>query len=430
MRGESGRNLTARQISLVKSWGDVNQKIDTIVVGGGQAGLSVSWHLKHVGREHLVLDRGKIGDTWRRRWDSFCLVTPNCYCQLPGYPYDGDEPEGFMLRDDIVAYIERFAESFEPPYRGGVEVRRVALSGNEGRFSVETSQGEFVSNNVIISIGTHQHPNIPAWGDKLADDILRLHTRDYRNPAQLPDGAVLVVGSGQSGCQVVEDLLGAGREAHLCVGKAGRLPRRYRGRDIIHWLVDAGRYQVPVDEHPKGRAIRFAAHEHLSGRDGGRTIDLRRLALDGVKLHGHLVDAQGYQVNLADDLAENMDAIDEDCREALARIDDYIAESGTVAPQNDLPTFDWQPAPESSVIDLKQAGITSVIYATGFHYDFNWVDLPIFDERGYPRYERGVTELPGLYFVGLHWQYTSGSGLFYQVGRDAKYVVDHLGSAV
>ena len=335
-----------------------------------------------------------------------------------------------MLRDDIVAYIERFAESFEPPYRGGVEVHRVALSSDEGRFSLETSQGELVSNNVIISIGTHQHPNIPAWGDKLADDILRLHTRDYRNPAQLPDGAVLVVGSGQSGCQVVEDLHGAGREVHLCVGKAGRLPRRYRGRDIIHWLVDAGRHQVPVDEHPKGRAIRFAAHEHLSGRDGGRTIDLRRLALDGVKLHGHLADAQGYQVNLADNLAENLDVIDKDCREALARIDDYIAESGTVAPQNDLPTFDWQPAPESSVIDLTQAGITSVIYATGFHYDFNWVDLPIFDERGYPRYERGVTELPGLYFVGLHWQHTAGSGLFYQVGRDAKYVVDHLGSVV
>ena len=404
----------------------MSQNIDTIVVGGGQAGLSVSWHLKQVGREHLVFDRGKIGDTWRQRWDSFCLVTPNYFCQLPGFPYDGDEPEGFMLRDEIVAYIERFAKSFDSPYRGGVEVRWVGSSRDKERYILDTSEGEFETNNVIISAGTHQHPNFPAWGDKLADDILQLHTCDYRNPAQLPDGAALVVGSGQSGCQVVEDLLGAGREVHLCVGKAGRIPRRYRGRDIIHWLVDAGRYEVPVDEHPDGRAIRFKPHEHLSGRNGGRTIDLRRLARDGVELHGRLVDAEGYQVRFADDLAEMLDTIDEDCRETLALIDDYIAKSGAAAPEGVLEAVDWQPIPEPAVLDLRQAGISSVIYGTGFHFDFGWIDLPIFDERGYPRYERGVTELPGIYFVGLHWEHTSGSGLFYQVGRDAKYLVDHL----
>jgi putative flavoprotein involved in K+ transport len=404
----------------------MREYINTIVVGGGQAGLSVSWHLKQAGRKHLILDRGRIGDTWRRRWDSFCLVTPNRYCQLPGFPYDGDEPEGFMLRDQIVGYVERFAKSFEPPYRGGVEVRRVGPSSNGGRFSLETSEGVLDTDNLIIAVGTHQKPSVPAWGSKLAGDIVQLHTRDYRNPARLPDGAVLVVGSGQSGCQVVEDLLGAGREVHLCVGSAGRLPRRCRGRDILEWEAAIGSFEVPVDEHPAGRAIRFKPHPHLSGRDRGRTIDLRRLALDGVRLHGRLTDAEGHQVRLADDLAENLDAIDKACWEGLAKIDEYIAKNGIDAPESDLEPIDWQPTAEPATLDLKQAGIGSVIYGTGFRFDFGWIDFPVFDKRGYPRYERGATEVPGLYFVGLHWLHTAGSGLFYQVGRDAEYVVDRL----
>ncbi len=404
----------------------MSKYIDTIVVGGGQAGLSVSWHLKRVGREHLVLDRGRIGDTWRRRWDSFCLVTPNWCCRLPGFPYDGDDPEGFMLRDEIVAYVERFAKSFEPPYREGVEVRRVGPASNRGRFSLDTSEVTFEADNVIIAVGTHQHPNIPPWSSKLAEGIVQLHTRDYRIPAQLPDGAALVVGSGQSGCQVVEDLFGAGREVHLCVGRAGRVPRRYRGRDNLEWEVATGYFELPVDDHPKGRSIRFMPHAHLSGRDGGRTIDLRRLAQNGVKLHGRVLDAEGTQVRFADDLAESLDAADKVCREFEAEIDEYIAKNDIDAPESDLESVDGQPTPEPATLDLRQAGIGSVIYGTGFHFDFGWIDLPLFDERGYPRYERGVTEVPGLYFVGLHWLHTFGSGLFYQVGRDAEYVVDHL----
>jgi putative flavoprotein involved in K+ transport len=404
----------------------MGKHVDTLVVGGGQAGLSVSWHLKRMGREHAVLDRGKIGDTWRQRWDSFCLVTPNWTCQLPGFPYDGDEPDDFMKRDQIAAYIERFAKSFEPPYRAGVEVRRLTSSRNDKRFLLDTSEGLLSVNNVIIATGTFQQPNLPAWGSELADDIVQLHTRDYRNPAQLPDGAVLVVGSGQSGCQVVEDLHATGREVHLSVGRAPRIPRRYRGRDITQWLKAAGLYEVPVDEHPDGRAIRFKPHAHLSGRDGGRTIDLRRLALDGVKLHGRLVNAQRYRVFFADDLAENLDAVDEACRKKLATIDEYIARSGIEAPASNLKQADWRPGPEPATLDLRQAGINSVIYGTGFRFDFRWIHLPVLDQRGYPRYERGVTAVPGLYFVGLHWLHTWGSGLFYQVGRDAEYVVDHL----
>jgi putative flavoprotein involved in K+ transport len=400
--------------------------VETVVVGGGQAGLSVSWYLKQKGREHVIFDRGNIGDAWRQRWDSFCLVTPNWTCRLPGFPYDGDEPDGFMKRDEIVDYLARFAEGFRPPYRAGVEVQRLTSSSAGERFSLETSEGTVTAHNVVVAAGTHQYPKIPAWGSKLADDIEQIHTHNYRNPEQLPAGAVLVVGSGQSGCQVVEDLLAAGREVHLSVGRAQRIPRRYRGRDIMRWLEAMGTFDLPVDHHPEGRAIRFKPHPHLSGRDGGRTIDLRRLALGGVKLHGRLLDADMYKVFFADDLAQNLDAIDVAYNERLAKIDAHITEQGIDAPESDLERFDWRPSSESAALDLNRVGISSVIYGTGFRFDFGWIDLPVLDTRGYPRYERGVTKIPGLYFVGLHWLHTWGSGLFYQVGRDAEYVVDHL----
>lgn len=402
------------------------EHLDTVVVGGGQAGLAASYLLKQRGREHVVLDRGNIGDTWRRRWDSFCLVTPNWTCRLPGFSYDKDDPDGFMLRDEIVAYVERFVASFGPPYRPGVEVRRLSASSNSGRFSLDTSEGEFSANNVIVAAGTYQKPNIPSWGDALPDNIRQLHTQDYRNPDQLPEGAVLVVGSGQSGCQVVEDLYMAGREVHLCVGKAARVPRRYRGRDYIRWLELTGLAELPIDKHPDGLAIRFKPNAHLSGRDGGRTIDLRRFALEGVRLHGRLTDANGSKVLFADDLGQCLDAADEACRNRVAMIDQYIAENGIQAPPSDLETYDWQPGSEPQSLDLQEAGITSVVYATGFRIDLSWIDLPVLDGHGYPRYERGVTKLPGLYFVGLHWMHTWGSGLFFGVGRDAEFVVNHL----
>lgn len=402
------------------------EQVDTIVIGGGQAGLSASWHLMRNHREHLVLDRGNIGDTWRHRWDSFCLVTPNHFCRLPGFPYNGGDSDGFMKRDDIVDYVESFAKSFNPPLRNSIEVHRVTASDNVDQFIIETSEGAFQAGNVIIATGTHQHPKFPSWSNKLADQIVQLHTSDYINAKQLPEGSVLVVGSGQSGCQIVEDLRLAGRDVYLCVGKAGRIPRRYRGQDIIQWLFDAGFFEIPVDDHPLGRAVRFKPHEHLTGRDGGRTIDLRQMAIDGVKLLGRMVDADGFQAHFANDLEKNLDAIDIECQKTLALIDKYIAENGIEAPDNNIETVNWVPDSVSKTLDLKQAGINSVIHGTGFTYDFSWIDLPIFDDRGYPLYERGVTELPGFYFVGLHWMHTVGSGLFSQVARDTEYVVEHL----
>lgn len=404
----------------------MNSVVDTVVVGGGQAGLSVSWHLKLAGREHVVLDRGQIGDTWRNRWDSFCLVTPNHLCRLPGFPYDGDQPHGFMPRDEIVRYIERYAASFAPPYRSGVEVRQISSANGSGRFDLTTSEGMLRAENLIVTVGTHQHPNIPVWHEDLPGGVTGLHTRDYRNPAQLPDGAVFVVGSGQSGCQVAEDLHLAGREVHLAVGNAGRIPRRYRRRDILDWDLATGYMEMPVDQHPKGTAIRFKAHPHLSGRDGGHTINLRQMALDGVRLHGKVLGVENGCLRLLDDLAETLDGIDDFCRTEIDGIDKFIDDNGLDPPPEEVPPIDWQPDPEPPLLDLVEAGISTVIYATGFHYDFGWINLPIFDERGYPRYRRGVTELPGLYFCGLHWMQTQGSGLFYGIGKDAEFVVGHL----
>lgn len=402
------------------------EQIDTLVIGGGQAGLSVSCLLKAVNHEHLVLDRGEVGDTWRNRWDSFCLVTPNHYCRLPGFPYPGSDPGGFMLRDEIVDYVEAFADSFNPPIRNGIDVLRISQSASGDQFEVETSAGDFEASNVIVATGTHQHPRFPSWCNQLDRNILQLHSSEYFKPNQLPDGSVLVVGSGQSGCQIVEDLHFADRDVYLSVGKAGRIPRRYRDRDIIDWLFDAGFMNTPVNDHPLGTAVRFMAHEHLSGRDGGRTIDLRRMAQGGVNLLGRLTVVDGCMAYFQNDLTESLDAIDEECQETLSHVDNYIAENHIEAPSDDLQTVDWQPGPEPETLDLEKAGISSVIYATGFTYDFSWIDLPIFDDRGYPRYERGVTELPGLYFVGLHWMHTAGSGLFSQVGRDAEYVVEKV----
>lgn len=400
--------------------------MDTIVVGGGQAGLSVSWYLKQAGREHVVLDRGRIGDTWRNRWDSFCLVSPNNLCRLPGFPYDGDDPHGFMHRDEIVDYIVRYANSFDPPYRSGIEVERISASEGPGRFELKTSDGVLTAGNLVITVGTHQHPNIPAWHEDLPNGANGIHTRDYRSAAELADGAVFVVGSGQSGCQVAEDLHLSGRDVHLAVGNAGRIPRRYRGRDIFEWDLATGYMTMPVEQHPKGTAIRFKAHPHMSGRDGGRTINLRQMALDGIRLHGKVLGVEGGCFRLCGDLAETLGGADDVCRAEMEGIDKFIEENGLDVPAEEVTPVDWQPEPERALFDLSGAGISTVIYATGFHFDFGWINLPVFDERGYPRYVRGVTEIPGLYFCGLHWMHTQGSGLFYGVGEDAEYVVGHL----
>jgi putative flavoprotein involved in K+ transport len=399
------------------------ERVDVAVVGGGQAGLSLSWHLRRAGVDHVVLERARAFHAWREeRWDAFTLVTPNFQCRLPGLPYDGDDPDGFMRRDEVVAYLERFRTTFDPPLHEGVEVRRIGPG-----FVLETSAGTLQAGQVVLCVGGYHRPWRPPVD--LPDAVTAVHSRDYRSPAALTDGAVLVVGTGQSGAQIAEDLHLAGRRVHLCVGGAPRCARRYRGRDVVAWLEDMGHYELPIDEHPEGTAARKEANHYVTGRDGGRDLDLRAFAAQGMALHGPLLGVRDGVASIADGLAGHLDAADATYNRINAGIDRWIAAQGLeVAEPPSVYRPVWTPPPgPPAPLDLAAAGITSVVWATGFRPDWSWVDLPLLDATGYPDHVRGTsTRVPGLHLLGLPWLHTWGSGRFAAIARDA----EHLAGAV
>ena len=398
-----------------------------IIIGCGQAGLSTSYYLKKNNIDHLVLDKGNVGDTWRnKRWDSFCLVTQNWQCQLPGFPYKGEDPEGFMTREEIVDYLERYAEFFKPPIKSGVSVNRIYFSETRSVYVLETSEGEYFADKIVIAIGTHQNKRVPTIAGKLPADIKQIHSSEYKNAGLLPKGAVLVVGSGQSGCQIAEDLNNSGLEVYLSVSRAPRIPRRYRGKDILQWADIMGLYDIKIDDHPEGKPVRFKTHPHVSGHRGGHTINLRMLAIEGINLLGRLNNIDGYKAIINDDLVDSLNNADSADAKMKNTIDEYIEKHNLSAPLEPVNTFEWEPEESKMHLDLNDEGIKTVIWSTGYCYDYSWVDVPVFDENGYPSYERGVTEHTGLYFVGLHWMHTWGSGLFYGVGKDAEYIAHQI----
>lgn len=396
-----------------------------IVVGGGQAGLSVSHHLKDRGVDHLVLEKNRIGHSWREdRWDSFCLVTPNWQCRLPGFPYDGPDPKGYMVKDEIVAYLEAFARRVDPPIREGVAVTRVSRAAG-GALSVETTAGAFTADHLVVATGGYDIPLVPASAHGLPKDIVQVHSVRYRNPDQLPPGDVLVVGTGQSGVQIMEDLHLAGRRVHLSVGPAPRSPRVYRGRDATEWLMDMGYYDLTIDRHPQGDRAREKTNHYMSGRAGGHEIDLRRFALDGVRLYGSLTGIDGPVLRFAGDLARNLDEADEVYVSIRRDIDRYIAANGIDAPEEPPFVPVWAPPADAPAsVDCRSAGIAAVVWATGFRPDYSWIDLPAFDGRGSPKHARGVSPVEGLYFVGLPWLHTWGSGRFLGVADDARHLAE------
>jgi putative flavoprotein involved in K+ transport len=405
---------------------------DTLVIGGGQAGLATSYWLKQAGVEHLVLERRReLGGSWHDRWDSFHLVAPNFTLSLPGMPYAGSEPDAFMPRAGVVEYVQRYGEFVRPPLRLGTGVDR--LTASNGGFRAETRAGVFSAKRVVLATGPYPKPKIPEQARELAAGVQQLHSHDYRRPAQLEEGGVLVVGSGQSGAQIAEELQRAGRDVHLAVSMCGRVPRRYRGRDLVWWLKESflhgdevGVHFPTVSDLPSP-ALRFQCNPHVSGADGGHDIDLRALARRGMHLYGKLATASGTRVTFSADLAERLAFADRMFDEELKPLfDGYIAAAGIDAPLDDRPPPDPFTPAVVTELELERAGVRSVLWATGYELDFSWVQLPLFDEWGYPRHVRGVTEHPGLYAVGLPWLHSEPSSVFAGVGADAAYVVEHI----
>jgi putative flavoprotein involved in K+ transport len=409
---------------MSEEWDGAHRSV--VVVGGGQAGLSMSHWLTRRGVDHVVFERERVGYEWRaRRWDSFCLVTPNWQCQLPGFPYHGEDPDGFMVRDEVVDYLEDYAKSFDVPIAEGVAATRLRQRA-DGRFTVATSAGTLTADQVVVATGPYQTPRVPRIAERLPDTIVQLHSADYRNPGRIPDGDVLVVGTGQSGCQIAEDLHLAGRRVHLAVGGAPRVARRYRGRDVVAWLADMGYYRRGIDEFADADAVRFRANHYVTGRDGGRDIDLRAFARDGMRLYGRLTDIRAGELHFAADLRHNLDAADAVSEGIKDSIDTFITAGGIDAPSEQRYDPVWQPDVEPRTLDLAATPIGSVVWSTGFGADYRWIDLPVFDGRGYPTHRRGVTTVPGVYFLGLPWQYTWGSGRFCGVADDAEYLTGRI----
>ena len=403
-----------------------SRHVPVAIVGGGQAGLSVSYHLKQRGIDHVVFEKNTAAHTWAtQRWDSFCLVTPNWQCDLPGHPYDGPAPDGFMRKDEIVAYLKAFVAKVDPPIREGVSVTRVARRG-DGIFSVQTSDGDYTADEIVVASGGYHTPIIPRMAEKLPGSVTQIHSNQYRNAAQLPEGEVLVVGSGQSGAQIAEDLHLAGRKVHLAVGDAPRCARFYRGRDVVTWLADMGYYEMTVDNHPLRDGVRDNTNHYVTGRDGGRDIDLRRFATEGMTLYGLMEDYQDGSLRFRDDLKRSLDGADRTYNGINAAIDKYIAEKGIEAPEQEHYTPVWEPGEPVTSLALEGSGITSVLWCIGFTPDFRWLDASVFNGAGNPKHKRGVTNEPGVYFIGLPWLNTWGSGRFGSVGRDAEHVVQAI----
>lgn len=412
----------------------MTEAIETVIIGGGQAGLALSYCLTQLGHEHVVLERGRMAERWRsERWDSLMLLSPNWMTQLPGAGYHGDDPDGFASRDWVVQYLEDYAAAFQAPLRCGVNVTSVQPYPGTARYVVQATElaqateATIATRNVVVATGAFQHPRIPPLSASLPDDIFQLSSRDYRNPGQLPPGAVLVVGSGGSGCQIADELCEHGRTVYLSVGRCQCWPRRYRGQDIWTWFHRMGLLDEVGRRHYIDPAYGCTAVQ--TGVRGGYDLDYDRFAAAGMTLLGHLRGYEHGTVLVADDLQESLEQWDASRVILTGMIDAYIQQAGLDVPPDDAPdpaSWDWRLRPPLLEVDLAAYGITTVLWATGFSHDFRWLAPPVLDERGDPVQQRGVTAVPGVYFLGLRRMYTVKSSFLFGVGEDAAFLAEHI----
>ena len=403
----------------------MSELIETIVIGGGQAGLAISQHLTQRRREHVILERGRVAERWRsERWDSLYFQFPNWMMRLPGHVYAGDDPDGFSQRDDVVRFIADYGARHAAPMRCGVNVTGLRQT-EDGRLLVQAGPTSMTALNVVVATGPYQVPTLPPCTVRLPAGICQVTASRYTAPSELPPGGVLVVGSGASGCQIVEDLLIEGRSVYYSLRGHRRMPRRYRGRDGGRWGEDMGATNRTVDMIPPGFRTPL-----ITGFKGGKTVDLHEMAQRGVTLLGSLQDIDDGRIFFATDLNTNLEGGDETFRQWVASVDAYIATAGIDAPPNG--EFDevlrGRPSrlPEVEVLDLRDAGIGTVIWALGYGYDFSWIDCDVLDARGAPVQQRGVTSVPGLYFLGLPRMHRVKSSFLWGVGEDAEFLAKHI----
>ncbi len=401
------------------------EKVDTLVVGGGQAGLAMSEHLSGCGVPHLVLERHRIAERWRsERWDSLVANGPAWHDRFPGMEFSDIDPDAFATKEQVADYFIAYAERIAAPVRCGVEVEAVRRNLGRPGFRAETSEGVLEASNVVAATGPFQRPVIPAVVPEDAG-ILQIHSSAYRNPEQLPDGAVMVVGAGSSGTQIADELLRAGRRVYLSVGPHDRPPRSYRGRDFVWWLGVLGKWDAQALE-PGREHVTIA----VSGAYGGRTVDFRRFAAQGMTLVGLTTAFKDGVLRFAPDLAQNLAQGDANYLSLLDEADAYVARNGLdLREEPDARRIDPDPPCVTDPLlelDLAKAGVTSIVWATGFAVDYGWLQVDAFDENGRPKHQRGVSAEPGVYFLGLPWLSHRGSSFIWGVWHDAKFLADHI----
>jgi putative flavoprotein involved in K+ transport len=399
---------------------------DTIIIGAGQAGLAASTCLIERGHDHVVLERGHLGQRWTSdTWDSLRLLTPNWMNELPGWAYRGPDPHGYMTAAEFTAHLANYAHSFGAPVEEHTAVETLLYRGDG--FEVVSDRDTYRAASVVIATGWCDQPSVSSMARQLAPDVAQIVPSAYRNPASVDDGGVLVVGASATGVQIADELRRAGRDVTLAVGSHSRLPRQYRGMDVFWWLDRIGVLDKTIDEVPDAARARHEPSLQLVGRPDRRSLDLATLQGDGVELVGRVAGVDGHHIGIAGGLTSTVAAADDRMRRILGEIDDHIERNGLVSE-----VFDAEPIPTISAgraveaIDLRAAGIRTVIWATGHRRSYPWLHIPVLDTDGELRQRRGVTPVPGLYVLGQRFQYYRSSNFIGRVGRDAAYVADHI----